>query len=145
MEAYAVLSVLQSRANYDLLRQKDPYSFTDISQHEFEKKYDVGARDEAGNVPKEAPARGSYAEARLAELKEQRKQYNVNDLGYYRGGVPNRNKGAVRGTAMGTPGAFHNPKTHNFYNFHHPDSKIVNQEDTIKFKSYMLSDKETGF
>ena len=28
MEAYAVLSVVQSRANYDLLRRKDPDAFT---------------------------------------------------------------------------------------------------------------------
>ena len=126
MEAYAVLSVMQSRANYDLLRQKDPDQFREVSQHMFDKTYDVGKRDEAGNVAKAAPARGSYAEARLAELKEQRKQYNVNDLGLYRGGVPQKGKGAIRGTAMGAPGLFHQPKTHNFYNFYHPDSKIIN-------------------
>lgn len=34
---------------------------------------------------------------------------------------------------------------HNFYNFYHPDAKIINSEDSVKFKAYMLSDKETGF
>jgi len=30
-------------------------------------------------------------------------------------------------------------------NFYHPDSKIINSEDAVKFKTYMLSDKESGF
>lgn len=145
MEAYAILSVVQSRANYDLLRKSDPDQFKEVSQHEFDKTFNAGARDETGNVPAAAPARGSYAETRLAELKEQRKQYNVNDLGFYRGGVPNKSRGAIRGSAIGVPGEFHSPKTHNFYNFYHPDSKIINSEDTVKFKAYMVSDKETGF
>lgn len=51
MEAYAVLSVVQSRANYDLLRKKDPESFKMVDQHEFDKMYNTGARDETGNVP----------------------------------------------------------------------------------------------
>ena len=72
MEAYAVLSQIQSRANYDLLRKKDPDAFKEINQREFDKTYNTGARDESGNVPMSAPARGSYAETRLAELKKQR-------------------------------------------------------------------------
>ena len=35
-EAYAVLSVVQSRANYDLLRRNDPDQFREISQTEFD-------------------------------------------------------------------------------------------------------------
>ena len=31
MEAYAVLSVMQSRANYDLLRSKDPEAFREVN------------------------------------------------------------------------------------------------------------------
>ena len=145
MEAYAVLSGVQSRASYDLLRQKNPDSFKEISQQEFDKNYNVNARDATGNIPAAAPAKGSYAETRLAELKEQRKQYNVNDLGFYRGGVPSKGRGAIRGDAIGVPGAFHQPKTHNFYNFYHPDAKVINSEDTVKFKAYMLSDKDPGF
>ncbi len=107
MEAYAVLSVVQSRANYDLLRQKDPDQFREINQREFDKTYNPSARDAAGNVPMAAPAPGSYAETRLAELKKQREQYNVNDIGYYRGGVPSKGRGAIRGSALGVPGEFH--------------------------------------
>ena len=107
MEAYAVLSVVQSRANYDLLRKKDPDQFKEVDQREFDKAYNPSARDRTGNVPAAAPAPGSYAEERLAELKKQREQYNVNDLGFYRGGVPQKGRGAIRGAALGRPGEFH--------------------------------------
>ena len=142
MEAYAVLSVMSSRVNYDLTRKKDPDAYREVSEKEFTKSYDIGARDQSGNTPVAAPAVGSYAAERLAELKEQRKQYNVNDLGYYRGGIPQRGMGAVRGEALGVPGEFHQPKVHNQLNFYHPDAKTVTSEDSIKFKSYMLSDSK---
>jgi len=102
-----VLSVVQSRANYDLLRKKDPDQFREMTEREFNKTYNVSARDATGNVPSAAPTAGSYAEERLAELKAQRAQYNVNDLGFYRGGVPSKGRGAIRGASMGVPGEFH--------------------------------------
>ena len=142
MEAYAVLSVMSSRANYDILRKKDPESFREVDQREFDKMYNRDARDEMGNVPMSAPAPGSYAEERLAELKQQREQYNVNHIGLYRGGVPKKGRGPIRGNAIGRPGEFHSPKTHNFLNFYHPDAKIVNSEDAVKFKAFMVSDKD---
>ncbi len=40
-------------------------------------------RDKQGNTSVAAPAAESYAAERLAELKEQRKRYNVNHLGMY--------------------------------------------------------------
>jgi hypothetical protein len=40
-------------------------------------------RNETGNISKKAPAPGSYAEERLAELKKERAKYNVNHLGFY--------------------------------------------------------------
>jgi hypothetical protein len=40
-------------------------------------------RNETGNIKKKAPAPGSYAEERLAELKKERAKYNVNHLGFY--------------------------------------------------------------
>lgn len=107
MEAYAVLSVVQSRATYDILRKDDPDQFKEVNQRDFDKTYNMGARDETGNLPSAVPAPGSYAETRLAELKQQRKQYNVNDIGFYRGGVPSKGRGPIRGSAMGRPGEFH--------------------------------------
>ena len=31
---------------------------------------------------------------------------------------------------------------HNFYDYNHPDTKKVGEEDAVKFKAYMNSDKE---
>jgi len=142
MEAYAVLSVMQSRANYDILRKKDPEAFREVNQREFTKTYHADARDVSGNVPMAAPAPGSYAEDRQRELKEQREQYNANHIGFYRGGVPSKGRGPIRGSALGRPGEFHSPKTHNFLNFYHPDAKTVTSEDTVKFKAFMTTDKD---
>ena len=49
-------------------------------------------RDKIGMVPKEAPLRGSCAEDRLNQLKKDLKQYNVNHFGYYKGGIPQKNR-----------------------------------------------------
>jgi hypothetical protein len=66
-------------------------------------------RDNRGLSPRSKPARGSYAEQRIAELKRERAKYNVNDLGYYNGGVPRAHRGVVRGASIGEPGTFHSP------------------------------------
>ena len=70
-------------------------------------------RDKRGIIPSEKPARGSYAEQRLNELRKDREKYNVNFLGYYKGGLPNPKMGPVRGKALGAPGDFHSPQIHN--------------------------------
>jgi len=88
-----------------------------------------------------APKKGSYAETRMTELADQRKQYNVNHLGLYRGGVPVKGRGSIRGGAIGRPGEFHSPKIHNELEFYHPDAKTVTSEDAVKFKAYMVHDK----
>lgn len=54
-----------------------------------------------------APKAGSYAEERMAELKMQREKYNVNHIGLYRGGLPKKGRGAIRGSALGAIGEFH--------------------------------------
>ena len=141
MEAYGVLSVPESRASYDITMKKNPDAYREITENEYIKSYFPSRRDEAGNTPTDRPAAGSYAETRLAELKEQRKKYNVNDLGYYRGGVPQKGKGTIRGSAMGRPGEFHTPQVHNFYNNYHADAKLVSSEDALKFKNFMAADK----
>lgn len=65
----------------------------------------------------------------------------MNHLGYYDGGLPQKGRGAIRGTAFGRPGEFHTPQTHNFFNNYHADSKLVTSEDSVKFKAFMNSDK----
>ena len=66
-------------------------------------------RDRAGLTPQDKPIRGSYAEDRLQALKKEREKYNVNHLGYYGGGLPQKDRGAIRGKALGNPGELHAP------------------------------------
>jgi curved DNA-binding protein CbpA len=105
VEAYQILSVKESRATFDLSRRKNPHLYQapediqgDMAQHRNQRV-----------SPRSKPARGSYAEQRLAHLQQERKKYNVNDLGYYNGGVPRPNRGSLRGDAMMPPGFFHSP------------------------------------
>jgi curved DNA-binding protein CbpA len=109
VEAYQVLSVAQSRANYDLSRKKNPDLYKPMSAAEFDMTLRRDKRDRSGVIPKDKPARGSYAEDRLNQLKKDREQYSVNQLGYYKGGLPNKGKGPIRGKALGNPGEFHSP------------------------------------
>jgi hypothetical protein len=55
----------------------------------------------------------------MAELKSDRKKYNVNDLGLYMGGLPVKNRGALRGSALGFVGEHHQPKVHNHLENYH--------------------------
>ena len=107
MEAYSVLSVKESRVNYDLAVRKNPDNYRTVSEETFFKEMRPDLRDSQGNTPVKAADPSSYAAERLAELKQQREKYNVNDLGYYRGGVPQKGRGSIRGTALGRPGSFH--------------------------------------
>lgn len=98
-------------------------------------------RDARGMTPRAAPKRGSYADRRMAQLKKEREKYNVNDLGYYNGGVPRKGRGPIRGDALMGPGWFHSPSIHNYMHYNHQDSARVTQEDGIKFKHFMGTDK----
>ncbi len=86
------------------------------------------------------PERGSYADDRMRQLKKERAKYNVNDLGYYSGGLPQKDKGTIRGKSLGIPHYFHDPDLHNRLNYMHPDSHFVTSEDALKFKWWMQSD-----
>lgn len=98
-------------------------------------------RDKRGLSPKSKPVRGSYAEQRINELRKERNKYNVNDLGFYNGGVPRQHRGNLRGKALDSPGGWHSPSIHNFMDFNHMDSYRVSTEDAIKFKHFMGTDK----
>ncbi len=107
-------------------------------QYEMENRRDK--RDKSGMVPKDKPVRGSYAEDRLNQLKKDREQYSVNHLGYYSGGLPRKDSGAIRGKSVGNVGEFHSPQVHNYLNYNHQDTSFLNAEDAIKFKHWMGSD-----
>ena len=73
-------------------------------------------------------------------MKNDRAKYTVNHLGYYKGGVPRKDSGALRGKSLGNPGEFHSPQVHNYLNYNHQDTAFVTQEDAVKFKHWMNSD-----
>lgn len=140
VEAYQVLSVSQSRANYDLSRKKNPEAYKPMSDFQFDMEKRRDKRDKTGMIPKDKPVRGSYAEDRLNQLKKDRAQYNVNHLGYYQGGIPRKDSGPLRGKSIGNPGEFHTPQIHNFLNYNHQDSSFLTAEDAMKFKHWTGSD-----
>lgn len=109
VEAYQVLSVRESRVTYDLTRKKNPQLFKEQSEFQNNLLNRIDKRDKTGHVAAETPVRGSYAEDRLNQLKKDRAQYNVNQVGYYNGGVPQKGRGAKRGKSIGNPGEFHSP------------------------------------
>ena len=109
VEAYQILSVRDSRVNYDLTRKKNPDLFRSISDQQMAMDKRRDKRDKAGLTQKDKPVRGSYAEDRLEQLKKDREQYSVNHLGYYSGGIPVKDRGPVRGKALGNVGDFHTP------------------------------------
>jgi curved DNA-binding protein CbpA len=142
VEAYQVLSVRDSRASYDLSRRKNPDLYkAAVSEFQYDMDNRRDKRDKSGMIPKsEKPVRGSYAENRLAQLKKDREQYNVNHLGFYSGGNPVKGRGPIRGKALGNTGEFHTPQIHNYLNYNHQDSSFLSSEDAIKFKHWMGSD-----
>ena len=141
VEAYQVLSVRESRAAFDISRRKNPQLYKPEVAEEFEMMLNRENRDKRGLSPHQQAARGSYAEQRLAELRKEREKYNVNDLGYYSGGVPRAHRGAIRGAALAPPGYFHSPSLHNYLENQHADSFRVTSEEAVKFKHYMGTDK----
>jgi curved DNA-binding protein CbpA len=140
VEAYQVLSVRETRANYDLSRKKNPEQYFAMSEFQFDMEQRRDKRDKSGMIAKEKPVRGSYAEDRLNQLKKDRAQYNVNDLGYYKGGLPQKDRGPIRGKAIGNVGEFHSPQIHNYLNYNHQDTSFLTAEDALKFKHWMGTD-----
>lgn len=80
-----------------------------MSEEQLDMMFSRSGRDKRGLSPRQKAARGSYAEKRIAHLKMEREKYNVNDLGYYKGGIPRRDRGSIRGAALSQVGNFHNP------------------------------------
>ena len=120
VEAYQVLSVRESRVNYDLQRRKNPDLFKGMSEFEFNLEHRRDLRDKRGQIqPAEKPSKDSYAHDRMQQLKVERGKYNVNHIGYYQGGVPKKGAGPRRGNAIGNVGEFHSPQIHNFLEHNH--------------------------
>ncbi len=68
-----MLSVRDSRVNYDLSRKKNPDLYkAAVSDFQFDMENRRDKRDKSGMIPRDKPVRGSYAEERLAQLKKDR-------------------------------------------------------------------------
>lgn len=67
MEAYSVLSVSESRTNYDILKKKNSDLYSSVSEAEFIKKTRPDLRNQAGGFTSTYKP-GSYAEERSQEL-----------------------------------------------------------------------------
>jgi len=139
-EAYAVLSVKESRVDYDLTRRENPESVYQAEKMKIMEQH-RNSRDKTGNVPQQPVTPSSYEIARKRELAEERKKYNVDSHGFYKGGLPKKGKGQIRGQALAPPLYFHDPGIHNYLNYNHPDAKKVTTEEAIEFKQYMNTDK----
>ena len=136
-EAYSVLSVDESRTQYDLSREK----MADIVYKEDRDKVINDRRqnrDNSGVVKAPKPRRGSYAETRKEELSKEREKFNVNHLSYYKGGVPQKDRFNVRGKAIRPPGVFHEPEYHQEQTDHHPDSYQVTHKDVAQYQQNII-------
>jgi curved DNA-binding protein CbpA len=136
-EAYAILSNKTMRLDYDMRMKTNPniiYNAEKMKNMEENQQN----RDVQANQVKPGPMKGSYAEYRLEKLKELRKQHDVDNHGFYKGGVPKQGRGAVRGNAWAQPGAFHEPWGHNERMHDLPHVRPhVSVKEAVEHKTYM--------
>ena len=82
-------------------------------------------RDVTGNVHIDPLERNSYEAQRHQELRKERELFNVSYLGLFMGGLPQKKKGRVRGSAIFPPSNFHLPYVHNaLMRDMHPDTTV---------------------
>lgn len=89
-------------------------------------------RDNSGNVPGAKPLKGTYAEYRAEKLMEWRKKFNVDQNGFFKGGVPRQGRGNIRGDSLGAPGAYNDPYNINESTHDNPSVKV--QVDNVESK-----------
>ena len=111
-EAYAVLSVPENKMSYDLSYTKNEEAVFSSQRSSVMDNYRE-KRDRSGLHFRDTPKRGSYAHHRRKQIERERKKYNVNHLGYYNGGLPQKDVINIRGKAHGVPGTFHSIDDHN--------------------------------
>lgn len=139
-EAYAVLSIPENKMSYDISYEKNEEAlYSGVKSQTMEQHRKM--RDVTGHVPKPKPARGSYAEHRLKYLEKEREMFNVNHLGYYRGGLPQKDRGNARGNANYAPGFPHNPEMHNNNMRLERESSEVTPKEALWFKHSQNIDK----
>jgi hypothetical protein len=140
-EAYAVLSNKTLRLDYDMRIRNFPDMV--YNAEKMKKMHESNIeRDITANQVKPSPMKGSYAEYRLEKLKEWRKEFNVDDIGNYKGGVPRKHRGPVRGNALGAHGVHHNSFFHNEMVHDNPHARPhVSMKDAQEHKIFMNGKK----
>ncbi|CAI2373728.1 unnamed protein product [Moneuplotes crassus] len=142
-EAYAVLSIQESKMDYDISHQKqESAELAKVKSETMAKNRKM--RDRSGHVPSPTPMRGSYAEYRIKQLAKEREKYNVNFLGYYDGGLPQKKSGAQRRGALNHPGAFHSPIRHNELERMERDGQRIDHLDTQQFSALQSLEQSHG-
>ena len=111
-EAYFVLSNKTLRLDYYTRMRNFPDVIYNAEKVKKMKEAEMN-RDATANQVKPGLMKGSYAEYRLEKLKEWRKEFNVDDHGFYKGGVPRKGQRPVRGNAQRVHGMYHNHWYHN--------------------------------
>jgi curved DNA-binding protein CbpA len=141
-EAYAVLSIPENKSSYDnsMMKRKPEAVFSSSKSEAMENNRKQ--RDATGHVPSPRPVRGSYAEHRLKQLEKERAKYNVNHLGYYSGGLPQKGMFAARKGSLRAPGMPHDPNIHNRLERYERDSHEVAISDADEFKADQFKDYE---
>lgn len=138
-EAYAVLSLPESKINYDSLKKRsETFVYTKERSQMMQNR--AKERDESGSYYKNEKA-GSYAESRQKELALERKKFNVGHLGYYNGGLPREGAHNFRGKAMNAPGEKHNSRMHNTTEYNDLSGFRVGKAQAQEVKQWYHNDK----
>ena len=128
-EAYSVLSKLETRATYDL---------TQGSKHEIEEILHKKRDKDGLDISKVKYAPHQYGYQRMKELAEERKRYNIDNFYRYKGGLPKKHQGAVRGEGYGAPGTKADANDINFmlkgHNHIAKESDYVDDFEAHQFK-----------
>lgn len=130
-EAYSVLSKLETRATYDL---------TQGTKGEIEKILEKKRDKDGLDVAKIKYAPHQYGYKRLKELADERKAYNIDSFYRYKGGLPGKHQGPIRGSAYGAPGTKADANDLNFvlkgHNQISMESDYVDDNEAHEFKLY---------
>jgi len=137
-EAYAILNVTESRIQYDLSLTITPESEQASQKIDLHRQFRPRGKD--GNPIKEKYKPDSYAAQKQEILKEERKKFNIDEFGRFKGGVPQKGKGAIRGSALGSPGSMHDPDIIQEFNEFKQTEQRVTEREANAFKNWMQSD-----
>ena len=129
-EAYAVLTNALARHKYDLTKNSNPDAI--FNKNKMEK-----TRDFTGNLAKENYTKGSYGDFKKERMDKWRKEFNVDGLNNFKGGVPRKNSGSNRAGALGNPGEPYDVYMHNETWADNPLIKDTINEDVSEHKYFM--------